>query len=673
MAIVFTITDAGRAALVDPDNNGTNAVVIAEVGLGSGRYAPTKDQTELQSPIKRVDTIAGQAVSDDTLHVTVQDETSDAYQVGEIGLFTDAGVLFAVYSQSDWIIEKAAPATLLLATDLVVESLDVSSITFGDAAFLNPPATTTVKGVLELATQEEVDAGTDRLRAVVPRTLKAFIDRVLAAYATVKQLTDHAASRDHPAANTNNQGMVELATVAEAKEGTDNTRAITPAADKAALDQHRTETGAHAADRISLGTLSTLGNPKTVQAAMAALGSAALRNEGSGGGLDADKLDGQELDVFYRSNTSNPSIRMGSGSDTNWDGIVYNEGDNTLAFYADQEVGRDTPRVLLGPGYIEAAGDRFYDNGDLTVKGKAKAGTLEVSGGVSFGSELNMHNSNIVNANKVTINDEGFGEGFMLPNWEFSESGGNAYVRDSKNSHIVMEFAPDYVRAVDGFSVGTGVDTTKSFWNGKGIALGDNDSGIRQSSDGVIELWGNNSRALYINGAGETVATGELVVGSSKIRLGSGGSTNWDGIVYDEGDNTLSFYADQEPGKDTPRVKLGPGWIEASGRRVWHEGDVTSQGGKSGGRRRLPNGDTEMWGYVTTNTSEGSPTSVTFPYSFDSACYNVSITPVVNPNVDVILGVNDSPSRTGFTAYASRQSETSDSSVPGFFWRAIGR
>lgn len=197
--------------------------------------------------------------------------------------------------------------------------------------------------MLELATQEEVDAGTDRLRAVVPRTLKAFIDRVLAAYATVKQLTDHAASRDHPAANTNNQGMVELATVAEAKEGTDNTRAITPAADKAALDQHRTETGAHAADRISLGTLSTLGNPKTVQAAMAALGSAALRNEGSGGGLDADKLDGQELDVFYRSNTSNPSIRMGSGSDTNWDGIVYNEGDNTLAFYADQEVGEIRP------------------------------------------------------------------------------------------------------------------------------------------------------------------------------------------------------------------------------------------------------------------------------------------------------------------------------------------
>ncbi|WP_110710526.1 hypothetical protein [Salinicola sp. CR57] len=230
MAIVFTITDAGRAALIDPDNNGTNAVVIAEVELGSGRYAPTKEQTELQSPIKRVDTIAGQAVSDDTLHVTVQDETGDAYQVGEIGLFTETGVLFAVYSQDEWIIEKAAPVTLLLATDLIIESLDVSSITFGDAAFLNPPASETVQGVVEIATQDEVDAGTDRRRAIVPRNLKAFIDKVLKAYATVKQLTDHAASRDHPGATTSAQGMVELATYGETQDGKDNARAVTPAA-----------------------------------------------------------------------------------------------------------------------------------------------------------------------------------------------------------------------------------------------------------------------------------------------------------------------------------------------------------------------------------------------------------------------------------------------------------
>ncbi|WP_353981690.1 hypothetical protein [Salinicola endophyticus] len=229
MAIVFTITDAGRAALIDADHDGTNALTISEIGLGGERYAPAKDQTDLRAPIKRLDTIAGRAVAADTLHVTVQDESSDAYAVGEIGLFTDAGVLFAVYSQSDWIIEKAAPATLLLATDLVVESLDVSSITFGDAAFLNPPATTEVAGVLEIATQAEVDAGSDARRGVVPRTLKAFIDKVLAAYATVKQLTDHAASRDHPAASTYQQGMIELATYAEVRDGVDHARAVTPA------------------------------------------------------------------------------------------------------------------------------------------------------------------------------------------------------------------------------------------------------------------------------------------------------------------------------------------------------------------------------------------------------------------------------------------------------------
>ncbi|WP_110687018.1 gp53-like domain-containing protein [Salinicola aestuarinus] len=230
MSIQFTITDAGRAALIDADHDGTNALQIAEVALGRGRYTPSPEQTELREPIKRIDTIAGEAVAADTLHVTVQDEGGDTYSVGEIGLITDGGVLFGVTSQSDWIIEKAEPTTLLLATDVVFASLDVSTIQFGDAAFLNPPATTEIKGIIEIATQEEVDAGNDRLRAVVPRTLKALIDKILKAYATVKALNDHSASRDHPGATTSAQGMIELATYGETQEGGDNTRAVTPAA-----------------------------------------------------------------------------------------------------------------------------------------------------------------------------------------------------------------------------------------------------------------------------------------------------------------------------------------------------------------------------------------------------------------------------------------------------------
>ncbi|OLO03336.1 gp53-like domain-containing protein [Salinicola socius] len=650
MAIVFTITDAGRAALIDPDNNGTNSVVIAEVGLGSGRYAPAKDQTELEAPIKRVDTIAGQAVSDDTLHVTVQDETGDAYQVGEIGLFTDAGVLFAVYSQSDWIIEKAAPATLLLATDLVVESLDVSSITFGDAAFLNPPATETVLGVIEIATQDEVDAGTDRRRAVVPRTLKELLDKVLKAYATVKQLADHAASRDHPAATTSAQGMIELATYAEARDGADNTRAVTPAGNKVALDAHRTETGAHAADRISLGALATLGNPKTVQAALAALGSAAVRNEGAGGGLDADKLDGLQASQFLRSDAGNTRVPFGSTSDTNWDGLVYDEGDNTLAFYADQQPDKDTPRILLGPGYIEAAGDRFYDNGNLIIKQKVKAESLEVDGDVTVGGTLDMKNKNVINANSYTINDAGYGEGFMLPTYSFVESGSYSYIRDDTNGENVFAFGRDFSKAYKSF--GVGANPSGDFDNGTALALADNDSGVRGVGDGQIEVWANDQRQMVVTRStvrvdNELVVSGALsaksggisvstdlsmgnkdITGVNKIRINDDGTS--EGFMLpsygfvESGGHAYILHVDADGNySGKPHTQLNDDgeiytgfYVGANGyKKVWHDGHSK----RTNSYVVFPNGLIIQWGNASATSGRKSITT-DFPIPFPNDC-----------------------------------------------------
>ncbi|SAK23306.1 phage Tail Collar domain protein [Burkholderia multivorans] len=65
---------------------------------------------------------------------------------------------------------------LLLASDIVFKSIDASQLEFGPATFLNPPATTERKGVVELATQDEVAAGTDAARAVTPATLKPRLD-----------------------------------------------------------------------------------------------------------------------------------------------------------------------------------------------------------------------------------------------------------------------------------------------------------------------------------------------------------------------------------------------------------------------------------------------------------------------------------------------------------------
>ncbi|HBN7642433.1 phage tail protein [Pseudomonas aeruginosa] len=176
MALPITITDAGRAEIINAQNTGTGPVTITEIGFGTGQYTPTKTRTALQAQVKRVSSIAGQAVAADTIHVMALDESSAAYNVGEFGLFSDKGTLIAVYSQpeaSGWIIQKAGASTLLLATDIILESLNATSITFGDISFINPPATTTIQGVVELATPEETQAGTDGARAVTPAGLKS--------------------------------------------------------------------------------------------------------------------------------------------------------------------------------------------------------------------------------------------------------------------------------------------------------------------------------------------------------------------------------------------------------------------------------------------------------------------------------------------------------------------
>lgn len=176
MALPITITDAGRAEIINAQNTGTAPVTITEIGFGTGQYSPAATQTALQAEVKRVSTIAGEAVAADTIHVVAKDEGSDAYNVGEFGLFSDKGTLIAVYSQpaaSGWIFQKAGASTLLLATDIILESLNATSITFGDVSFINPPATTSVQGVVELATPEETQAGTDGTRAVTPAGLKS--------------------------------------------------------------------------------------------------------------------------------------------------------------------------------------------------------------------------------------------------------------------------------------------------------------------------------------------------------------------------------------------------------------------------------------------------------------------------------------------------------------------
>ncbi|TCW81016.1 phage tail protein [Burkholderia sp. SRS-46] len=167
---LIQITDAGRAALVAAGNTGTVAHQVVEIGLGTAPFAFDKGMTALPNEHKRVKTFGGENVAPDTLHVVIQDDSTDNYSLYAFGLYLGTGVLFGVYVQSTPILEKSPAAMLLLASDIVFASIDAAQLQFGPATFLNPPATTERKGIIELATQAEVDDGNDDTRAVTPKT-----------------------------------------------------------------------------------------------------------------------------------------------------------------------------------------------------------------------------------------------------------------------------------------------------------------------------------------------------------------------------------------------------------------------------------------------------------------------------------------------------------------------
>lgn len=172
-ALQFILTTAGKNAIVNANNTGTNPITIAKVGIGSASWTPTAAATALNTEIKKITAIGGGAVANDTIHVTANDSSTDAYTVREIGLFTSDNILVAVYSQADAIIVKGAGTVALIATDLVITGVPAGSVTVGDTTFDYPQATETVKGVAEIATDAEVTAGTDNERIVTPAKLAA--------------------------------------------------------------------------------------------------------------------------------------------------------------------------------------------------------------------------------------------------------------------------------------------------------------------------------------------------------------------------------------------------------------------------------------------------------------------------------------------------------------------
>ena len=171
------ITDAGRAALTNAENNGTLPLVIKAVDIGSGTWAPDKTATALQNKIKRLDSTTGGNPAPDQLHVEAYDESDAVYSLGEFALVLDdpAETVFGIYSQTSPIQEKTPEVPLLLTADVQLASDLAGKITVGDTNFRYPQGTEQTKGVNRFSTLAETIAGLAADLKVSVKNLKAFI------------------------------------------------------------------------------------------------------------------------------------------------------------------------------------------------------------------------------------------------------------------------------------------------------------------------------------------------------------------------------------------------------------------------------------------------------------------------------------------------------------------
>ena len=173
MMLQMTITDAGLDALVDAQDGVTDPIVITELGITQTVFVAAPTLTALPGEVKRIGTLSGTSVAENVIHLTAQDSTTDIYSLRGFALYLEDGTLFAAYSQATPILIKVDIAAFLVSFDVAFADAVDTAIEFGDATFLFPPATETVKGAIELATEAEVNAGADTTRAVTPATLSA--------------------------------------------------------------------------------------------------------------------------------------------------------------------------------------------------------------------------------------------------------------------------------------------------------------------------------------------------------------------------------------------------------------------------------------------------------------------------------------------------------------------
>ena len=179
----LVIHQSGIEAAINAQANGFSGATLSAVDLYNGNTL-----------IKRLPLKGVQVIEPTRIYVVAVDETvGSAYDVTRMEFRTDGNVLYATAQLADGgIIQSKGPYTTLMLTEQINLSAAPGTIApSGDLSLYAPQATEEMLGAAEIATQAEVDAGTDNTRFVTSKKLKTWWDK-LRTWANIKDKPDTA-------------------------------------------------------------------------------------------------------------------------------------------------------------------------------------------------------------------------------------------------------------------------------------------------------------------------------------------------------------------------------------------------------------------------------------------------------------------------------------------------
>ena len=253
------LTVAGRAAFAAAGRDVPVPIQLKYISVGDAEgtaYTPTGRETSLKRRVWRGTVHRAVSVPGHTDQLLVEGivpASEGGWTVREVGLLDGRSRLLAIASYPEThkstpqqgagteiviqlILKVANAASVTLTLDSSAAFATTSALTDAVAAHAlsrnHPAASTSARGLVELATPAQTEEGTDASLATTPEGVKTVRDKAVSA-----SIATHAASRDHPAASTTEFGLVKLASTAQTKKGADDDLATTPKGVKSTIDE----------------------------------------------------------------------------------------------------------------------------------------------------------------------------------------------------------------------------------------------------------------------------------------------------------------------------------------------------------------------------------------------------------------------------------------------------